>query len=161
GVAQINEFDFKRYWVQIEEHATSHLAGAYITPDLTGGADAHTIRMWNRLAMLIYEMGRFQDARTIITPLVDWCGRVHDETLLHECLVTLGKAVKSLEVHDGAWEVFRESEAICRKVADTVGLRGVLGPIGLILIERREYEKARAALEEQEALCRKHGDLNA
>jgi tetratricopeptide (TPR) repeat protein len=152
----IQEYDVKRYWVQIESGSSHRMVEAYQSI-IREPARVSSLFV-NSLLGLLYDTGHLDEASALVEYLIKSSKELGDLDSLQAYFGYQALILKDRGDLDGAMALYKEKERICHKTANLYSLELTLGNQAVILFTRNDLDGAMILLKEQERICRELGE---
>jgi tetratricopeptide (TPR) repeat protein len=146
-----DRFDVLAHWSELERQSPHKMVAIY--QPLLDDPPVDSAELW-AVATLLATAGHPPQAEQIRRRLVDHFRRVEDPLNLQAALNNLGISLDQRGESEAALELFREAEAICRRLGFGYWLAQSLGNQALVLRARGALDEALALHHEQERLSR-------
>jgi tetratricopeptide (TPR) repeat protein len=154
---EVNEFDIKAYWTQIERETDLGLVDA-CHEALRAREETLPPKGLATVAKLLGDAGHPVEALSLWSQVAELCRKAGDQANLQAALGGQGAILHARGDLECAMEVFKEQERVCRELAHVDGLQAALGNQAVILSDRGDLDQAMTLLKEQERIWRQLGD---
>jgi tetratricopeptide (TPR) repeat protein len=155
-VMDVDEFETRAYWAQVERASPFRMVDAYRT--LIEEPAQHDYAYVWRIARLLELTGHPVEALPLRRHLVDYFRRTGNLAELQVSLQNLGVNHRLRGEQDQAMALYKEQEQICRQLGNFAGLQASFGNQAVILVGRGELDTAMALHKQEERICRELGD---
>ncbi len=152
---EASQFDAKSLWARIEKEGL-RMVEAY-RPMLLHPGRFDSGRVW-RISFLLGAAGHTAEALSLRAFLADHFRQTGNRANLAQCLCNQAEALRTRGDLDGSMALNRESEQLCRELADWDSLSTVLGNQALIMETRGDLDGAMELHREEERICRDRGN---
>jgi len=154
---ELDEYDVKRYWANIENSSSLSMVNAYNSV-VKCPTDVLNVSVVLRLSKLLVDTGHLAEAVSLKKYLVKHYSQTDNH---HNLEIRLGQEANILYYQndlDGAMGLLKEQVSICRDLNDPIHLQASLGLQAIILYSQGYIDSALNLYEEQELICRGLGD---
>jgi tetratricopeptide (TPR) repeat protein len=165
----VNQFEVKAYWVQIEAGSEVRMVQTYRRAIGGGkllGDFVRAIRGNNRISTfeqtigsLLFDTGHPDESLVIGERLAERHRTFGNLAGLQASLTNQGRILRARGQLDEAMALHKEAERISRQLGNLDGLQASLTNQGAILIDRGQLDEAMALYEEAERICRQLDNL--
>jgi nephrocystin-3 len=152
-----NRFDVESHWARVEISSELRMMDAF-RKVIESPNDTLDSTVLTDLSNLLDDTGHPQEAFSLLEFLVEQSRLTGDRNRLQKCLGRQALILMMRGNLDGAMELMKNHEQICRELGDSAGLARSLGNQALILKDRSEFDGAMKLLKDQELICREIGD---
>ena len=155
----VNQFEVKGYWAQIETNSQLKMTDAYSPLVEAPGKISDANRLWD-VAALFTDTGHPNEAFSLREFLVRHFRKTRDYARLQGSLGNQAIIFQAWGRLEEAMKLHKESEEICRELGEKDGLAISLGNQANILYARGELDQAMEMHKEEERICRELGNKN-
>ena len=152
-----DEFEVKGYWAKVENSSKMGLVDAFQSvldaPDIV-----HDVETVIYIADLLDDTGHPSEALLLNKFLTEYYSKSGEYKKLADSLRYQGIILRRSGDLDGAMELHKESDHICRGLGDMPGLMQGLLSMGVIYFRRGDLQSSMKAYKESEHICRELGN---
>lgn len=152
---QINEWDIRVYWAQIESGSPLGMVTGY--QKVVNAPSEFKSEVVRKLGLL-FRAGHPDEAILLFEGLVDVSRRTGDYVKLSDGLGTLAELFMRRGQEDRAMPLVKEQEEVCREQGNQAGLAVSLMNQGHLLTGKGDIQGALASYRQCEQLCRETGN---